>query len=89
MDTLVNKQGQRLDWFWAALSTALAIDALLGNDMLDAEAILYFCVHLLTAILFLIRNPPLNPTLTPARYTVEVRLDKETAYGSLAWRACM
>jgi hypothetical protein len=30
-----------------------------------------------------------GPTLTPARYTGAVMLDKVMAYGSLAWRACM
>jgi protein-S-isoprenylcysteine O-methyltransferase Ste14 len=70
MRKLVKEQGRRLDWLWAALSASLAIEAIIGRGTPDAEALLYFCVHLLTAILFLIRNPPLERSTGWLSYVV-------------------
>jgi protein-S-isoprenylcysteine O-methyltransferase Ste14 len=48
-----------LDFVWSAVSIGLAIEILTDYSALNAEAFLYIDIHLLTAILFLIRRPPM------------------------------
>lgn len=56
---LATWRSRYLDLVWSALSLGLAIDLIAKNAGLDAVALLYLCLHLMTAILFLIRRPPL------------------------------
>lgn len=48
-----------LDIALGSLSLGLAIQLISNNADLDALVLLYFCIHLMITVLFLIRRPPL------------------------------
>jgi protein-S-isoprenylcysteine O-methyltransferase Ste14 len=52
------------------LSAGLALETIAGPSTSDTEAMLYFCVHLLSAMLFLIREPPLERSTNGLSYIV-------------------
>lgn len=58
MTQLSTRWSKWLDGLWALLSIGLALDVIWASYELDAEAWLYFGLHLLTGLLFLFRFPP-------------------------------
>lgn len=60
MQQLTIRQSWYTDSLWSAVSLGLAISLITENPNLEAMSLLYFLLHMMTAVLFLIRRLPLR-----------------------------
>jgi protein-S-isoprenylcysteine O-methyltransferase Ste14 len=67
---LAKPYSDRLDWLWAAVSAGLAIEVIRYPP--EMTALLYFSIHALVAVLFLIRWPPLDRSKTKIAYVIAI-----------------
>ena len=59
------------DVLWAFLALTLALDVISALSRQDAlEAVLFFSIHLVTAVLFLVRNPAKEQLPNPKAYVI-------------------